>query len=223
MNKDDEITSAAALVKLCAPEKLRPLLQSGCKGRLPERCSRQPTGPWMIQVVEYNSLWLAQFEQIRRELSSNLIDLAIAIEHVGSTAVPGLAAKPVIDIDVVIESKERLESVIPRLGQLNYEYQGDLGIQNREAFRAPQGYAPHHLYVCLQGSTALRNHLVFRDHLRSDVADRQAYASLKQRLASHYPEDRNRYVQGKTEFVLRILSQHGFDDAELNAIRQFSK
>src|SRR5262245_51865013 len=104
-----------------------------------------------------------------------LAGVAVTIEHVGSTAVPGLAAKPIIDMDVVIRSRSDLPAVITRLATLGYQHQGDLGIPDREAFRPPPGLPPHHLYVCLAGCAALRNHITLRDHLRSHPADAATY------------------------------------------------
>lgn len=135
-------------------------------------------------------------------------DIAIGLEHVGSTAVPGLAAKPVIDMDIIIPSRDVWPTIVRRLAGLGYEHRGEVGIADRDAFRAPGDQPSHHLYVCSSGSAALRNHIAFRDHLRGHPGDAAAYADLKLELADRFSDDRERYVEGKTAFVLSILARY---------------
>jgi GrpB-like predicted nucleotidyltransferase (UPF0157 family) len=103
--------------------------------------------------------------------------LALRVEHIGSTAVPGLAAKPVIDMDVVIAS----------------------------AFRWPAGEIRHHLYVLITGASELQRHLAFRDALREDRAARDVYAALKGALAKKYGYSRQAYTEAKSEFISKII------------------
>lgn len=124
---------------------------------------RQP-----VEVAAYNPDWPRQFEDLRTRLWPHVEDLATAIEHVGSTSVEGLAAKPVIDLDIVARDRAAVPEIVARLSALGYVHRGNLGIPDREAFRPPQGSPPHHLYVCPARSAALRNHLLFRDYLRSN-------------------------------------------------------
>lgn len=146
-------------------------------------------------------------------------DVAVSIEHVGSTAVPGLAAKPVIDIDIVIRAPHDLPAIVHRLAVLGYRHRGNLGIEDREAFRAPaESTIPHHLYVCASGSLPLRNHLALRDHLRANPTDAAAYSALKRNLAAQHPHDMDRYIEGKSNFILDILRRHGLTPADLSAI-----
>jgi GrpB-like predicted nucleotidyltransferase (UPF0157 family) len=105
-----------------------------------------------VVVVDYNPTWPAIFEQLRSSLWPAVSDVALAIEHVGSTAVPGLAAKPIIDISIVVPSAREVLLAIERLAALGYRHLGDLGIAGREAFRAPEGLPGHNLYVCPQES-----------------------------------------------------------------------
>ena len=117
--------------------------------------------------MDYDANWPNLFAGLRDRIWPCLSDLAISIEHIGSTSAPGLSAKPVIDIDVVIASREELPGAVARLATLGYVHRGDLGIEDREAFSAPAGGPAHHLYVCPRESVALRNHLALRDHLRT--------------------------------------------------------
>jgi GrpB-like predicted nucleotidyltransferase (UPF0157 family) len=107
---------------------------------------------------------------------------------------------------------------IERLSTLGYVHRGNLGIEGREAFYNPPGSPPHHLYVCVQGATALANHLTIRDYLRSNSAAARTYSTLKKQLAEMFPTDMDRYVQGKTDFLVAILRESGFSENALTAI-----
>ena len=172
-----------------------------------------------VVVVDYDSEWPQLFESLSASLAPALAGLATSIEHVGSTAVPGLPAKPVVDIDVIAAERDVVE-VIARLQTLGYEHLGDRGIPQREAFRRPSGSPPHHLYVCPSTSAALANHLVVRDHLRRHPSDAIAYGDLKRQLAVKFAHDIEGYVQAKTIFLVGILRQHGFTDASVRQIEQ---
>lgn len=177
----------------------------------------------LIQVVDYNPEWPNRFCQLREKIGPLVGGFAVAIEHVGSTAVPGLAAKPVIDIDIIIPSRNELSRAVAQLGRLGYEHRGDLGIEDREAFWAPQDEPAHHLYVCPQNSVALRNHITLRNHLRNHSSDVSAYSALKKELAKQFPNDMDGYVEGKSVFILSILAKYGFNDDHLDAIRQANR
>ena len=171
-----------------------------------------------VEVVGYDATWPAGFALLRERIWPHVAKLAVAIEHVGSTSVVGLAAKPIIDIDIVIPSAEGLPEVISRLAKLGYSHQGDMGVAGREAFSAACNEPPHHLYVCLARGLALENHLTLRDHLRSNPADAAAYSVLKRRLAAEHPYDADAYTEGKTDFVLGVLKRCGFS---LEALASF--
>jgi GrpB-like predicted nucleotidyltransferase (UPF0157 family) len=140
--------------------------------------------------------WAAEFEKIKSELASFLGDLAISIEHVGSTSVPGLWAKPIIDIDIVIEN-DLFEAVKEKLAAIGYFHVGDLGIAEREAFdyKSKNHLMEHHLYVCEKDSGELRRHLTFRNHLRTYQEHRDSYSEVKREMA------------GKTHKILMAISR----------------
>jgi GrpB-like predicted nucleotidyltransferase (UPF0157 family) len=160
-------------------------------------------------------------------------DLVIDIEHIGSTAVYGLAAKPVIDIDLIIADKNNLNPVIEKLALLGYDYQGNLGITDREAFKRKSDNTPldgslrawqkHNLYVCPSDSISLKNHLALRDFLRNHPVKAKEYGELKQRLTLENPYDINLYMERKTAFIIAILKDAGFDDIALANITQENK
>jgi len=161
------------------------------------------TAPVIIE--NYDPQWPQRFAVLRGRIAAVLGPLAAAIDHIGSTAVSGLAAKPVIDIDVLLRSADDLSAVIDALAALGYRHQGDLGVPGREAFKAPPSEFPHHLYVCPPESAEYRRHLAFRDHLRSHPEDARAYADLKRKLAAELGADRDAYTSAKTQFVQEIL------------------
>ncbi len=169
-----------------------------------------------ILVVDYDPNWPIIFAELSRVIAECLGELASAIEHVGSTSVPGLAAKPIVDFDVVVESRRAVLESIGRLARLGYIHQGDLGVPGREAFRhggdeeVPRDglgrkWPTHNLYVCSQDSEALAEHLAFRDFMRQNPKEATAYAELKRGLAKQFPHDMDAYVEGKTDFVKGIL------------------
>jgi GrpB-like predicted nucleotidyltransferase (UPF0157 family) len=179
--------------------------------------------PPEIIVCDYAAAWPDQFAQLKQIIWPAVRDLALAIEHVGSTAVPGLAAKPIIDLDIVISNARDLPAIIERLKNLGYEHLGNLGIENREAFRAPLGPIDHHLYVCLAESIAFKNHIRLRDRLRNDALVRKQYGDLKRDLALKFPDSIDAYVDGKTEFILNLLKDAGMAAPDLESIRNANK
>ena len=172
-----------------------------------------------IEIVEYDPAWAEAFASISRAVAAALGPLALRIEHVGSTSVPGLASKPIIDLDVVIESPRSLPAVVEALRTLGYSHEGDGGIPGREAFRRESATAPadgsgrawpeHHLYVCPSGSEELQRHLRFRDYLRDQPDSAARYEALKRDLAHRYANDIDSYVGGKSAFVEGILAVDG--------------
>jgi GrpB-like predicted nucleotidyltransferase (UPF0157 family) len=161
--------------------------------------------PARVVVVDYDPAWPATFRRLRERVVQALGSLALAVEHVGSTAVPGLAAKPIVDLDVVIADRGDLPEVVRRLQPFGYHHEGDLGVPGREAFTTPPGSPAHHLYVCAAGSEPLLRHLAFRDALRTDARTAGAYADLKRSLAAWLGHDRVAYTEGKSGFVEQVL------------------
>lgn len=173
--------------------------------------------PKPVIIEEYNPEWPKMFQEIQAILALTLGTDALSIEHVGSTSVPGLAAKPILDIDVVIESMKSLPAVIAKLETLGYSHQGDLGVEGREAFDRRDEYVPYseelnlrmtqHLYVCHRDSPELYRHITFRDALNNNPELVKEYASLKKELVIAYRNDRKAYTEGKSDFVQRVLKQ----------------
>jgi GrpB-like predicted nucleotidyltransferase (UPF0157 family) len=166
-----------------------------------------------ILVVPYDPAWPVEFEKIKCELEAVLEGSFLSIEHVGSTSVPGLWAKPIIDIDIVIE-KGSFPAVKEKLAAIGYEHVGDLDIPTREAFKysGKEHLMEHHLYVCESDSPELHRHLVFRDHLRNHPEDRDRYSRIKEEMARLYPHDIDAYLAGKGPLILEIYRKCGLDE-----------
>lgn len=162
-----------------------------------------------IVVVEYDPAWPAKFARLRDRAQAALGDVAVAIEHVGSTSVPGLPAKDLVDLVVVVESDDDVPEAIARLKAIGYRARGNLGVDGREAFAWPEGEKRHHLYVSPTTSAELRAQVAFRDRLRSDPAVAADYVALKRELAARYRDDRPAYTDGKTDFIESTLATRG--------------
>jgi GrpB-like predicted nucleotidyltransferase (UPF0157 family) len=147
-----------------------------------------------------------RFEQVATVLSAALAEVpSAAVEHVGSTAVPGLAAKPIIDIDVVVDGDD-LPAAIAALKTLGYLHRGDLGLGDREAFDAPDEDPRRHVYVCRRGTLNVRNHLAVRSVLRSHPELRDEYGAVKTALASDPDMDIDTYIARKSAILQKILA-----------------
>jgi GrpB-like predicted nucleotidyltransferase (UPF0157 family) len=140
----------------------------------------------------------------------------VAIEHVGSTSVPGLAAKPIIDIDIVVREAD-VAAASGVLMSLGFTPQGDLGVPQRWAFRAPARLRGTNTYVIADGCLSLRNHLGVRDVLRADEALRDEYAAVKKQAGARL-DSIDEYVVAKNDIVLKILAAAGLTDAECATI-----
>jgi len=158
-----------------------------------------------IVIEPFDPNWSVHYEALRTKLLMALGDVAIGIEHIGSTAIPDMPAKPIIDIDVIIESAADLPAAIARLSGIGYLYEGDLGIVGRYAFKAPASDPAHHLYVCAKNDPELQRHLMFRNYLRKHPELARSYGELKRRAAQQAGSDRVAYADAKRFFVEGIL------------------
>ena len=154
-----------------------------------------------VMVLPYDPAWKADFAAIRQELASALGELAIAIEHVGSTSVEGLSAKPCIDIDVVMPDRAVFPQIVERLAAIGYTHEGDLGIPGREAFCYTD--KPH---------LRLHRHLVFRDFLRTHPEAVVRYSACKEDAARRFPEDIEGYMACKGPCIEALYKLCGLSE-----------
>lgn len=166
-----------------------------------------------VFVVPYDYSWKEEFIKIKLYLKENLENSIVAVEHVGSTSVEGLFAKPIIDIDVVIRNYDDFQEVKSKLEIIGYHHEGDLGIKDREAFAYNENekteFMTHHLYVCPQSSQELKRHIAFRDYLRVHKEDRDKYSEIKLQAARNNPTDIDSYIEAKSPLIDEIYGRIG--------------
>ena len=156
-----------------------------------------------VVVLPFDRAWKNDFEQIKAEVQSAIGDLIIAIQHVGSTSVEGMSAKPCIDIDVIISDYSMFDAVVAKLADIGYIHEGDLGIKDREAFKYTDKthLQKHHLYVCPKYSKELHRHITFRDYLRSNPDAVKKYSKIKETAAQLFPNDIDQYIAYKSPCI----------------------
>ncbi len=147
----------------------------------------------LLVIQDYDPAWPRTFSKLSARIQAALGTLPVTVEHIGSTAVPGLAAKPIIDLDVILASPADLPEAMRLLGAMGYTHEGDLGVTGREAFRSPAELPRHHLYMLTAGANELTRHLAFREALRGSKVLRDRYVALKRSLAESYKDDRSAY------------------------------
>jgi GrpB-like predicted nucleotidyltransferase (UPF0157 family) len=169
-------------------------------------------------IEKYTSSWITDFKNIAYEISNGLNGLEYNIEHIGSTAVPNLASKPIIDIDIIFTEPSDFEKIKWRLEKLGYVHNGNQGIEEREVFKRNGKITSeildsvkHHLYVCLINSKALNRHILFRDFLRKNDWARLKYQQMKYDLAEEAKQDKKKYADLKelnvNDFIDSIIAK----------------
>ena len=162
-----------------------------------------------VSLKSYDPTWPSLFEQERRTIGNSLSPASYrSIEHVGSTAVPGLSAKPIIDIAIAIDSLSSLEKIRRSLERIGYEYRGDGGTDGGHVFVKSPGLEirTFHLHVVWIDDPQWDNYIRFRDALRQNPKLAGEYAKIKMKLAEDFPEDRKKYTHAKDNFIQKILN-----------------
>lgn len=162
-----------------------------------------------VVIAPYSAQWPRVFERERERLQGAFAGEAAAIEHIGSTAVPGLGAKPTVDILLGAPSLEAIVRRIPALEALGYRYVPEFEdvLPQRRYFVSPaQGPSAFHLHAVVEGSPFWADHLAFRDALRADPRLRDEYHALKVRLADRYGADRGAYTDAKAPFIRGVVA-----------------
>jgi len=157
-----------------------------------------------VKIIPHTERWHQLFAEEEARLREAIGEFVVAVEHIGSTSVCGIAAKPILDIAAAVIDKANGEKCVAPLENIGYEYRGELGIAGRFYFvkGAPR---THHLHMLLSDSAEWRNHLAFRDYLRQNPSAAVEYDKLKKELAQKYRNDRDSYLDGKADFVEKIL------------------
>lgn len=156
-----------------------------------------------VEVVPHNPKWREAFEIESKRVASALGENVVAIHHIGSTAIPGIHAKPIIDLLVEVKDIVKVDGQSSSMELLGYEVMGEFGIPGRRYFRKDnqEGVRTHHIHTFKVGSEQVERHLAFRDYMIAHLEDAQRYSELKCRLAREYPTNINQYTDGKTGFI----------------------
>lgn len=158
-----------------------------------------------ITVVDYDPLWEELFEKEKAVINKILGENCLEIYHIGSTAVPGLVAKPIIDIMPVVKKLDLVDSVAFEFEKIGYEYLGEHGIKGRRFLRKGGDERTHHLHIfSVSSGYEIERHLAVRDYLREHKEKCGEYAEIKIKLAEQYPYDNNGYCDGKEDFMKQL-------------------
>lgn len=159
-----------------------------------------------VRVDPYTELWAAEFDRERERLDTHLGARLLAIEHIGSTSIPGLAAKPLIDMQAAVKSLDQVDDILVVLKTMGYAVMPERVYPDRVFLpKGPEQRRTHHLNLVRFHSDQWHDPLSFRDRLRSDPPLRNQYAALKNRLAVQHQDDREAYTDGKAEFIAGVL------------------
>lgn len=161
----------------------------------------------LIHVVPYSDGWPQRFQHWGRTLRSVMGDAAVRIDHIGSTSIPGLAAKPIIDMQISVHSFEPIDSIERALAHAGLQWRADNPDLTKRYFRELPGQVRTHLHVRRAGSWSEQLSLLFRDYMRCHPEDREAYARLKMQLAESYRQDRAGYVEAKHPFIWQVMQK----------------
>jgi GrpB-like predicted nucleotidyltransferase (UPF0157 family) len=171
----------------------------------PSQQRSEGTRPDPIEIVPYDPAWPERFAELGSELRASLRDVALRIDHIGSTSVPGLAAKPIIDIQISVAAFEPLDAFKQPLERLSYVYRGDNPERTKRYFREPPGRRRTHVHVRRAGSFSEQWALLFRDYLRAHHEVAAEYAAVKRRLAVRFRDDRHAYTDAKVPFLWEVI------------------
>ena len=161
-----------------------------------------------VKLSSYNDEWPKIFEREKVLLSSALGDLVIDIQHIGSTSIPGMPSKPIIDMMASIPDFRSIDKYIQPLKKLGYEDRGQQGVPDRHIFvKGDEARRTHHLNLTERDSSFWKEHVLFLDYLRTHKEAVDEYAKLKTELAKSFPDDRNSYASAKAEFVKKIVEK----------------
>jgi GrpB-like predicted nucleotidyltransferase (UPF0157 family) len=187
-----------------------------------------------IIVQPHNPAWDAEFLRARDDLHKILQGIPIvSIEHVGSTAIPGLHAKPILDVDIIV-TPDALAAASAAMVAAGYRDLGEMGVPGRVGFRQPghehsqaatgvidkSKEMRRNTYVVLEGSVSLKNHLDLKRVLLQDAALREEYGDVKMKLAAREVNNIDEYCKGKNEILLKILKSAGWNEEELEEVRK---
>jgi len=161
-----------------------------------------------VNLLFYNSKWKELYKREEELLYSSIGNYVLDIQHIGSTSIPGILAKPIIDIAVGLKSLDLVKKIIKPLKSIGYQYLGEKGVTNRHFFvKGIEKNRTHYLHVEKLGSKNWKNHILFRDYLLKNKEAAKEYSQLKRELALKYKNDRDAYLTEKESFIQKIIKR----------------
>jgi GrpB-like predicted nucleotidyltransferase (UPF0157 family) len=162
----------------------------------------------IVQLTPYSPEWTEAYQAEKECIAASLGSSILDIQHVGSTAIPGCWAKPIIDVAIIIENIGKVDACILPLQQIGYDYKGENGIPDRHYFVKRIGGDIHtfHIHMCTPDNQNLQNQIIFRDYLLTHPDKVQAYSQLKLELAERFPTDREGYTESKSSFIENVIN-----------------
>ena len=162
----------------------------------------------VVKLSKYNPKWKTLFEEESALIFSAAENFIIDIQHIGSTAIPDVVAKPIIDILAAIDSLSNISKIIEPLKKIDYIHRGEQGIPGRHLFvKGGEGFRTHHLHVVVKNHQEWTKHILFRDYLRANPKEADKYSRLKQVLLKKFEFEREKYTTGKSEFIEKIIKK----------------
>jgi GrpB-like predicted nucleotidyltransferase (UPF0157 family) len=158
----------------------------------------------VVRLVEYDPAWPVLFIAEQQRILEKCRTLTLRLEHVGGTSIPGMCAKPILDIAAGRPRDSSIQDYVAALEQAGYEHRGERGVPGRQYFRRGQPRA-YHVHLVEEAGPLWRDFLAFRDYLRAHAEDARRFAELKRRLAARFPHDREGYMDAKSSYVADIL------------------
>lgn len=159
-----------------------------------------------VRLEEYDSNWAEEYQKEKDKLDKLIGEYILKIEHVGSTAIPGLKAKPIIDIAVIVEKLKNDNEYIPILKQAGYEYRDDNGIKGEHLFKkVKNNMTTHFIHVIEKDSARWQNYYLFKQYLLKHKEEIENYKKLKERLEIKYQNDRESYTKEKDIYITKII------------------
>lgn len=164
---------------------------------------------YFVEVEDPNPDWAREYARIASQIRGATGALSLEVEHIGSTSIPFLEAKPIIDVGLLLEDEDQFDALITALATIDLTYRGNKGAVGGRLFireSAPE-VRTHHVHAYFKGAPEWDRYLLFRERLRASAALRAEYGALKRRLAARFRQDRFAYTDAKSEFIQRVLTQ----------------
>ncbi|WP_368505028.1 GrpB family protein [Alkalihalophilus sp. As8PL] len=157
-----------------------------------------------VKVVPYQEKWVKTYESEKEQIETVLDGECITIHHIGSTAIPTISAKPIIDMMVEVKDIKKVDDFNVKFENLGYEAMGENGITDRRFFKKGGDNRTHHVHIFEQESIGIKRHLAFRDYMLAHPDEARRYSELKQKLARNFPSNIDRYIEGKDAYIKEI-------------------